>query len=189
VKYLITGLGNIGTEYEGTRHNIGFSVLDALARASNAFFKSGRYGDLASFSHKGRTLILLKPSTFMNRSGLAVRFWMQKEQIEPGNLFVISDDLALPFAQLRVRKKGGDGGHNGLKSIIELVGTQEFSRLRFGIGKPDWVHDTADYVLSRWTNDELKQLPSCIEKASNIVMSFVTAGIDHTMNNFNNSGC
>jgi len=189
VKYLIAGLGNIGPDYTQTRHNIGFMILDALAGASNLVFNASRYGDTCSLTVKGRTLVMLKPSTFMNRSGLAVRYWMQKEQIEPNHLLVVTDDMALPHAQLRLRKKGGDGGHNGLSSIIELIGTQDFARLRFGIGKPDWVRDTAQYVLSDFTEEELKSMTPCIKKAGDMIISFALTGADHTMNQFNRGGC
>ena len=134
MKYLIVGLGNIGAEYAGTRHNIGFNVLDALAEASNAVFTTARYGDVAQVKHKGRTLILLKPSTYMNLSGKAVRYWMEAEKIAPENLLVVSDDIALPFGTLRLRPKGSAGGHNGLKNIAELLGTENFARMRFGVG-------------------------------------------------------
>lgn len=134
MKYLIVGLGNIGAEYAGTRHNIGFKVLDALAEASNAVFTTARYGDVAELKHKGRTLILLKPSTYMNLSGKAVRYWMEAEKIAPENLLVVSDDIALPFGTLRMRPRGSAGGHNGLKNIAELLGTEDYARMRFGVG-------------------------------------------------------
>ncbi len=189
MKYLIAGLGNIGPEYTQTRHNIGFLILDALAGASNVVFKSSRYGDICTFTVKGRTLLLLKPSTFMNRSGMAVRYWMQKEEIEPDHLLVVTDDMALPHAQLRLRKKGGDGGHNGLSNIIELIGSQDFARLRFGIGKPDWVTDTAGYVLSHFTEEEMKSIAPCIKKAGDMIISFALTGADLTMNSYNSGGC
>ena len=134
MKYLIAGLGNIGAEYAETRHNIGFKVLDALAGASNTLFTTGRYGDLATLRHKGHSLLLLKPSTYMNLSGKAVRYWMETERIAPENLLVISDDIALPFGTLRLRAKGSAGGHNGLKNIDELLCTEEFARMIFGVG-------------------------------------------------------
>ena len=134
MKYLIVGLGNIGAEYAGTRHNIGFNMLDALAEASNTAFTTARYGDIAEAKYKGRTLVLLKPSTYMNLSGKAVRYWMEAEKIPLENLLVVSDDIALPFGTLRLRPKGSAGGHNGLKNISELLGTEEYARMRFGVG-------------------------------------------------------
>ena len=147
MKYLIVGLGNIGAEYAGTRHNIGFNVFDALAEASNAVFTTPRYGDVAQVKHKGRTLILLKPSTYMNLSGKAVRYWMEAEKIAPENLLVVSDDIALPFGTLRLRPKGSAGGHNGLKNIAELLGTENFARMRFGVGGDFPKGHQVDYVL------------------------------------------
>ena len=137
MKYLIVGLGNIGAEYAETRHNIGFNVLDALAEASNTVFTTQRYGDVAEAKYKGRTLVLLKPSTYMNLSGKAVRYWMDAGKIPPENLLVVSDDIALPFGTLRLRPKGSAGGHNGLKNISELLGTEEYARMRFGVGGED----------------------------------------------------
>ena len=147
MKYLIVGLGNIGAEYAGTRHNIGFKVLDALAEASNAVFTTARYGDVAELKHKGRTLILLKPSTYMNLSGKAVRYWMEAEKIAPENLLVVSDDIALPFGTLRMRPRGSAGGHNGLKNIAELLGTEDYARMRFGVGGDFPKGHQVDYVL------------------------------------------
>ena len=149
MKYLIVGLGNIGAEYAGTRHNIGFKVLDALAEASNAVFTTARYGDVAELKHKGRTLILLKPSTYMNLSGKAVRYWMEAEKIAPENLLVVSDDIALPFGTLRMRPRGSAGGHNGLKNIAELLGTEDYARMRFGVGGDFPRGHQVDYVLGR----------------------------------------
>ena len=151
MKYLIVGLGNIGPEYQNTRHNIGFKVLDAFAKASNTVFEDMRYGAVATVKLKGRTLILLKPNTYMNLSGKAVSYWMQKEKIELSNLFVVVDDLALPFGTIRLRGKGSDGGHNGLKSINQLLGTQDYTRLRFGIGNEFPKGKQVDYVLGGWT--------------------------------------
>ena len=149
MKYLIVGLGNIGPEYQNTRHNIGFKVLDAFAKASNTVFEDMRYGAVATVKLKGRTLILLKPNTYMNLSGKAVSYWMQKEKIELSNLFVVVDDLALPFGTIRLRSKGSDGGHNGLKSINQLLGTQDYTRLRFGIGNEFPKGKQVDYVLKK----------------------------------------
>lgn len=151
MKYLIVGLGNIGAEYADTRHNAGFDVLDALAGASNISFAAARYGAVAELKYKGRTLVLLKPSTYMNLSGKAVRYWMDAEKIAPENLLVISDDIALPFGTLRMRTKGSSGGHNGLKNISELLGREDYARIRFGIGGKSFVSmdDTiAHYVRS-----------------------------------------
>ncbi len=186
MKYLITGLGNIGTEYENTRHNIGFKVLDALARASNIHFKDKRYGFVATYLYKGRTFILLKPSTFVNRSGRAVNYWLQKEKIPPGRLLVILDDIALPFGTLRVRARGGSGGHNGLESIHSILGTQNFARLRFGIGNEFFPGRQADYVLGGWTEEEEKALDERISNCADIIRSFGTLGLERTMNLYNN---
>jgi len=189
VKYLIAGLGNIGPEYHHTRHNIGFMVLDALCEASDTVFKSRRYGDVAEYRYKGRTLILLKPSTFMNLSGNAVRYWLHKEKIQDDRLLVILDDLALPPGQIRLRPKGGDGGHNGLKHIIQILGHQNFARLRIGIGKAESVADQSIHVLSKWNDQEIKQLPPCLELAHEVIRSFVTTGVTRTMNQYNGTRC
>ena len=159
MKYLIVGLGNIGAEYADTRHNIGFKVLDCLAEQSNIAFTTGRYGATAELRHKGRTLVLLKPSTYMNLSGKAVRYWMETEKIAPENLLVVVDDIALPFGTLRMRQKGSAGGHNGLKNITELLGTEEYTRIRFGIGGDFARGQQVDYVLGSWSDEERKALP------------------------------
>lgn len=185
MKYLIVGLGNIGSEYAGTRHNIGFNVLDALAGASNALFTTGRYGDLAQIRHKGRTLILLKPSTYMNLSGKAVRYWMDAEKIAPENLLVVSDDIALPFGTLRLRPRGSAGGHNGLKSIVELLGTEEFARMRFGVGGDFPKGHQVDYVLGEWSEEERAVLPDRLKVFGDAILSFATQGCAMTMNFFN----
>lgn len=185
MKYLIVGLGNIGTEYAGTRHNIGFNVLDALAGASNALFTTGRYGDLAQIRHKGSTLILLKPSTYMNLSGRAVRYWMDAEKIAPENLLVVSDDIALPFGTLRLRPRGSAGGHNGLKSIVELLGTEEFARMRFGVGGDFPKGHQVDYVLGEWSEEERAALPDRLKVFGDAILSFATQGCAMTMNFFN----
>ena len=155
MKYLIVGLGNIGAEYRNTRHNIGFMVLDALAKASNLVFADGRYGATATLSVKGRQLILLKPSTYMNLSGNAVRYWMQQEKIPIENVLVVLDEIALPLGTLRMRKKGSDAGHNGLANIIESLGTNVFPRLRFGIGDDFPRGKQIDFVLGKWKPSEL----------------------------------
>ena len=185
MKYLITGLGNIGEEYRNTRHNIGFTVLDALAKASNLVFTDGRYGATATLSLKGRQLILLKPSTYMNLSGNAVRYWMQKENIPLENVLVITDDLALPFGTLRLRKKGSDAGHNGLKNIQEVLQTQDYARLRFGISADFSEGKQVDYVLGKWNEEELKTLQDRIDIFAKACLSFVFAGMNNTMNTFN----
>ena len=185
MKYLIVGLGNIGAEYAGTRHNIGFNVLDALAEASNAVFTTARYGDVAQVKHKGRTLILLKPSTYMNLSGKAVRYWMEAEKVAPENLLVVSDDIALPFGTLRLRPKGSAGGHNGLKNIAELLGTENFARMRFGVGGDFPKGHQVEYVLGEWTDEERKALPERLKVFVDAIRSFATVGTQLTMTNFN----
>lgn len=185
MKYLIAGLGNIGSEYSNTRHNIGFMVLDALAKASNISFNDARYGAVAELKHKGRTFILVKPSTYMNLSGKAVNYYLQKEKIPVENLLVVLDDLALPLGTLRLRANGSDGGHNGLKSIDSVIGTQGYARLRFGIGGNFPKGYQVDYVLGEWGDDEKKILPERMTKASEVILSFGTIGIERTMNYFN----
>jgi peptidyl-tRNA hydrolase, PTH1 family len=185
LKYLVAGLGNIGIDYFNTRHNVGFKVLDALASASNTVFMAKRYGDVAEIKHKGRIYILLKPSTYMNLSGKAISYWLQAEKIPIENLIVVVDDLALPIGTLRLRAKGGDGGHNGLTSIIEGLGTQSFARLRFGIGGDFPKGNQVQYVLGEWTTEELEMLPERCEQAGKIILSFGTIGLERTMNFFN----
>ncbi|MEY5040992.1 MAG: hypothetical protein RLZZ414_531, partial [Bacteroidota bacterium] len=167
MKYLIVGLGNIGQEYTETRHNIGFKILDAFAKASNIFFTQDRFGQTTQFKYKGRTLILLKPDTYMNLSGKAVQFWMQKENIPISNILIITDDLSLPFGKLRIRTKGSDGGHNGLKNIIECLQTNEFPRLRFGIANDFDKGKQINYVLGNWNSNELEIMPSRIDLCMN----------------------
>ena len=187
MKQLIVGLGNIGDEYADTRHNIGFMILDALAKASNVVFDvNKRYGALAELRLKNKQLLLLKPYTYMNLSGNAVRYRMQKEKIELENLLIVVDDMALPFGALRLKPGGSDAGHNGLKSIQEVLGTTHYCRLRFGIGKDFFPGGQMNYVLSPFTVEEQKQLPERIEKAVEIVKSFALAGTDITMNLYNN---
>ena len=186
MKYLIVGLGNIGDEYRETRHNIGFMVLDALAKASNIVFKDGRYGATTTLSVKGRQLILLKPSTYMNLSGNAVRYWMQQEKIPLENVLVVVDDLALPFGNLRLKGKGSDAGHNGLKHIAATLGTQNYARLRFGIGNDFPKGAQVDYVLGNFDEEDRKQMPERLELAGEIIKSFCLAGLNLTMNQYNN---
>lgn len=187
MKYLIVGLGNIGEEYKNTRHNVGFKILDALAGASNVVFDvNKRYGAVAEYKFKGRTFLLLKPATYMNLSGNAVRYWMQKENIELENVLIIVDDLALPFGAVRMRGKGGDAGHNGLKHINEILGTNEYARVRFGIGSEFGKGQQVDYVLGEWSEEEEKALPDRIDLVIQLVKSFGTVGLARTMNQFNN---
>lgn len=186
MKYLIVGLGNIGNEYQNTRHNIGFTILDAFAEASNVFFENDRYGAKAEIKLKGRTLILIKPSTFMNLSGNAVRYWMQKEKVPLDNLLIVVDDLALPFGTLRLKPNGSDAGHNGLKNIQELLGTANYPRLRFGIGNGFSRGGQIDFVLGQWENEEAELLPARVEKAVEMIKSYCLAGIQNTMNLYNN---
>ena len=185
MKYLIVGLGNIGSEYAGTRHNIGFRVLDALAKASNLVFEDKRYGMVATLSLKGQQLVLLKPSTYMNLSGNAVRYWMGKENIPLERLLVVVDDLSLPFGALRMKPGGSDGGHNGLKHIASVLGTQAYARLRFGIGNDFPRGGQIDYVLGQFTEEDLKTMDERVELACEMVKSFCLAGIQITMNQFN----
>ena len=185
MKYLIAGLGNPGREYENTRHNIGFKILDALAEASNIVFIDGRHGWTAELKFKSRTFVLLKPSTYMNLSGKAVNYWMQKESIAIENLLVVVDDLALPLGSLRLRAKGGDAGHNGLKSITETLGSADYARLRFGIGDNFRQGQQVDYVLGEWDKQEKLELPALIDTSIEIIKSFGTIGVEQTMTFFN----
>jgi PTH1 family peptidyl-tRNA hydrolase len=185
MKFLIVGLGNIGSEYAQTRHNIGFKVLDALAGASNLFFKTDRYGDVCELKHKGKMFILLKPSTYMNLSGNAVRYWMQQEKIALENVLVITDDLALPFGKLRLRGQGSDGGHNGLKHINQILQTVNYARLRFGISAEFSKGNQVDYVLGEWSDEEKKTLQEHIDRSCKAVFSFGLIGLTRTMNEFN----
>jgi len=186
VKFLIAGLGNVGDEYHNTRHNIGFRILDALANASNISFMDKRYGFVSEYSHKGRKFVLLKPNTYVNLSGRAVNYWLQKEDIPCENLLVLVDDIALPFGTIRLRPHGGDGGHNGLINIIQVLGHQNFARLRFGIGNDFHEGFQVNYVLGEWTEEEEKKLPERITICHQIIRSFGLIGLDKTMNEFNN---
>lgn len=185
MKYLIAGLGNIGPEYKNTRHNIGFQILDALAEASNIHFNDKRYGFVAEYKYKARTFILLKPSTYMNLSGRAVNYWMKKENIPIENLLVLVDDIALPFGTVRLRAKGSAGGHNGLENINQVLGRNDYARLRFGIGDNFHPGFQVNYVLGEWTADEQKELPALIENCIGIIQSFGTIGTERTMNLYN----
>jgi PTH1 family peptidyl-tRNA hydrolase len=185
MKYLIAGLGNIGAEYENTRHNIGFEVVDCLAREFEARFKADSLGDLAELRHKGRTFVLLKPNTYMNLSGKAVRYWLQKHNIPKENLLVVLDDLNLPFGKMRLRASGSDGGHNGLKSIDQLTGGNNYARLRLGIGSGFHKGQQVNFVLGRWSSDEADQLPDLLKKAADGVKAFGTIGLAMAMNQVN----
>lgn len=186
MKYLVIGLGNVGVEYDFTRHNIGFEVLDELAKAKEVSFSTERLGDVAKVKHKGRTFILLKPSTFMNLSGKAVRYWMEKENIGIENILVIVDDLNIDFGKLRLRGKGSDGGHNGLKDINEKLGQNNYARLRFGIGDTFNKGKQVNYVLGKWSDEEAEKLPELTEKAGKAILSFGLIGLARTMSDFNN---
>lgn len=185
MKYLIVGLGNIGAEYQNTRHNIGFRVLDALAEKAGVSFSSDRYGAVAEMRHRGHIVTLVKPSTYMNLSGKAVRYWLEATKTPKENLLVIVDDIALPFGTLRMRMRGSDGGHNGLKNINELLGTDAYSRIRFGIGGDFPRGYQVDYVLGQWTAEEEQQMPEKLKTFVDAILSFVSVGAQRTMNTYN----
>ena len=184
-KFLIVGLGNIGPKYHNTRHNIGFQVLDELADEENLTFETDKLGDVATYKFKGRSFILLKPSTYMNLSGKAVNYWLQKEKVPLENLLVITDDLNLPFGSIRLKTKGSDGGHNGLKDIQAQLNTTKYNRFRFGISDEFSKGRQVDYVLGEWEEEERKKLPERLKKSVELIKSFGTAGINNTMNTFN----
>ena len=184
-KFLIVGLGNIGPKYENTRHNIGFRILDTLAEKESLTFESAKLGDVTTYKLKGRTFLLLKPSTFMNLSGKAVRYWLEKEKIPLENLLVLTDDLNLTFGTFRIKSKGSDGGHNGLKDIQLILNTTKYNRFRFGISDTFSQGRQVDYVLSEWIDEEEKLLPKRIEKAIEAIKSFGLAGMANTMNTYN----
>lgn len=186
MKYLVAGLGNIGEEYAHTRHNIGFDILDAYARASNIAFEDKRYAFVATHSVKGRTIILIKPTTYMNLSGKAVNYWLQKEKIPVENLLVIVDDIALSLGTIRIRSKGSDGGHNGLAHINEVLGHSNYARLRFGIGNNFPKGAQVEYVLGKWSEEEWKLIQPRISIAAEVINSFVLSGIERTMSAYNN---
>lgn len=185
MKYLIVGLGNMGADYDNTRHNIGFEVVDALAKEFDASFKNEHLGDIAELKHKGRTFVLLKPSTYMNRSGKAVRYWIQKLKVPQENVLIVLDDLNLPFGKQRLRGKGNDGGHNGLKDIDATLGNNNYARLRLGIGNEFPKGRQVDFVLGEWSKEEADQLPDVLKYAADTIKSFGTIGLDMTMNQFN----
>lgn len=184
-KFLIVGLGNPGDEYTGTRHNTGFMVLDAFAKASNIVFEDRRYGYIAETSIKGRKVFLLKPTTYMNLSGNAVRYWLNKENIDVERLLVVVDDLSLPLGALRLKGKGSNGGHNGLGNIQSVIGTQQYARLRVGIGNDFPKGMQVDWVLGKYDDNDMKELTPSIDMAIEMIKSFVLAGINITMNKFN----
>ncbi|MFT6996717.1 MAG: PTH1 family peptidyl-tRNA hydrolase [Cryomorphaceae bacterium] len=186
LKYLVVGLGNVGVKYLNTRHNIGFKVADALAERSAASFSEDRYGAISSIKHRGRTLIVLKPNTFMNLSGKAVNYWLQKEKIPLERLLLVTDDLALPYGKQRLRMKGSDGGHNGLKDTNAIIGRQDYARLRIGIGDEFHKGGQIDYVLGDWSMTEEKTLDERIEIAVDTCLSFCSIGGPQTMTAFNN---
>lgn len=185
MKYLIIGLGNIGAEYENTRHNIGFKVLDAFAREHGAVFKTDRLADVAEVKLKGRSFVLVKPSTYMNLSGKAVNYWMQKEKVELDHIFVVVDDLALPYGSIRIRKKGSDGGHNGLKDINKVLGRNDYNRLRFGISADFNKGGQIDYVLGEWSVEEKATMPELLTVAVKAISDLPFIGIDRVMNTYN----
>lgn len=185
MKYLLVGLGNIGPEYELTRHNIGFMVMDRLAEQQKVTFTLERHAYKAELKYKGRAIHLIKPTTYMNLSGKAVAYWMNDLKIPKENVLVVVDDLALPFGTLRMRGKGSAAGHNGLRNIEELIGGQDYPRLRFGIGNEFGKGQQVDFVLSRFSSAEFKELPFVMDKACHMALSFCTAGIANTMSQFN----
>jgi len=185
MNHLIVGLGNIGSEYAHTRHNIGFRVLDALAKASNLVFEDKRYGFVTTLKVKNQTLTLLKPSTYMNLSGNAVRYWMNEKKIPFENLLVVVDDLALPFGQLRLRPGGSEAGHNGLRHITSVLGTQQYARLRFGIGNDFPKGGQVDFVLGEFGEQDLALMDERLDMAGEMVKSFALSGIQFTMNHYN----
>jgi len=184
-KFLIVGLGNIGSEYANTRHNIGFKILDYIANSEGISFQTQKLGDVAELKIKGRTLILLKPNTYMNLSGKAVNYWLEKEKIEKENLLVITDDLNLAFGTIRIKTKGSDGGHNGLKNIQLLLNSTEYPRFRFGISDAFKKGKQVDYVLGEWNETEKEQLKERLTLSAEIIKSFALAGLNTTMNTFN----
>jgi len=184
-KFLIAGLGNIGDEYDNTRHNIGFTILDVIAKENNLQFSSDRYAAVTTFKFKGKILVLIKPSTYMNLSGKAINYWLQTEKIARENLLVVTDDIALPFGSLRMKGKGSDGGHNGLKNIQETLATEEYARLRFGVGNEFSKGHQVDYVLGKWSAEEQKLLEPRTKLAVEMIQGFATIGLQRTMSAYN----
>ena len=186
-KYLIVGLGNIGADYTNTRHNIGFKVVEQFAALNGVVFETKKLGDLATFRFKGRVFTLLKPNTYMNLSGKAVKYWLEKQAIPQENLLVITDDLNLPFGSLRLKMKGSDGGHNGLKDIQDKLNTSQYNRLRFGISDVFSKGRQVDYVLGEWTTEESEKLKERLDHCAEFIKSFVMAGVKNAMNTYNNT--
>ena len=186
MKFLIVGLGNPGEKYKNTRHNIGFKVVDEIAKQLEGTFKTEKHADICEVKFKGRTLVLVKPNTFMNLSGKAVNYWLQSEKVTPENLVVITDDIALPFGKLRMKGKGSDGGHNGLKDIQAKLNTSAYARLRFGVGNEFKPGRQVDYVLGEWDKEETLALPERIDTAKEFIKGFTTIGLAKTMSNLNN---
>ena len=184
-KYLIVGLGNIGEKYRYTRHNVGFLAVEELVRKMEAKFSPSNFGEIAQFKYKARPVTVLKPNTYMNLSGDAVRFWMTKEGIPIENIFVVTDDLNLPFGSIRMRGKGSDGGHNGLKDIQNKLQNQNYARLRFGVGNEFEQGRQVDYVLGNWSEEEVEKLPERLNFVADAVLSFIFSGLNNTMNAFN----
>lgn len=187
MKFLIVGLGNPGVKYQNTRHNIGFKALDRVATHANAFFSTNKYGELTNFKYKGKSIFLLKPNTFMNLSGNAVNYWMKKENIPLSNILIITDDINLSFGVFRMKKKGSDGGHNGLKNIQDILTTSVYPRLRIGVGNEFSKGKQVDYVLGEWSEEECTVLEKKYNHLNEMILSFCFAGIDNTMNSYNNS--
>lgn len=186
-KFLIIGLGNIGSEYAETRHNIGFKVLDALSKKEGFSFETARLGDVGTFKIKGRSILCLKPSTFMNLSGKALKYWMDKEKITKENILVITDDINLSFGTFRLKTKGSDGGHNGLKDVQLVLQTNQYNRFRFGVGADFGKGRQVDYVLGEWNDEEKDKLPERLQKSTDLIKSFALSGVKNTMNEYNNT--
>lgn len=184
-KFLVIGLGNIGAEYAETRHNIGFKIMDALAKKEGFTFETARLGDIATFKIKGRSVLCLKPSTYMNLSGKALKYWMDKEKVPLENVLVITDDINLPFGTVRVKTKGSDGGHNGLKDVQNVLQTTNYNRFRFGVGSDFGKGRQVDYVLGKWSEIEKEKLTERLQKSVRVIHSFVLSGVKNTMNQFN----
>ena len=186
MKFLIVGLGNPGVKYDNTRHNIGFKALDYVAKQADALFFSAKYGEISSFKHKGRSILLLKPNTYMNLSGGAVNYWLKKEKILSSNLLVVTDDINLSLGKLRLKTQGSDGGHNGLKNIQELLGSTKYPRIRIGLGNTFSKGKQVDYVLGTWTDEEAIIMDKKLKTIHKMILSFCFNGINNTMNLFNN---
>ena len=184
-KFLIVGLGNKGQKYDGTRHNIGFMVLDALANSEDFSFEDAKLGAIANFKYKGKSILCVKPSTYMNLSGKAVRYWMEKEKIALENILIITDDINIPYGTIRAKTKGSDGGHNGLKDIQNTLNTTKYNRFRFGVGADFGKGKQVDYVLGEWNSEETDAMPERLKKSEELIKSFVFRGIQNTMNTFN----